>query len=232
MRRLPPVPLGSGIFVRNTVLSFQSLKDLSMTQLDISNLRKTLRQKRQSLTFEQQSLHAEQACQHLMSFDGIKNAKRIALFLSQDGELSTQSAIEALWQLEEIEVYLPALETVPDWHMGFSIYTPESRMVNNQFKILEPDVPNSEHISGRDLDLVIMPLVGFDPQGNRMGMGGGYYDRTFEFKLNRSAQKPLLIGWAHSCQQVESLPAQEWDVPLDGMITENGLTLWNESVRL
>ncbi|MEA3406215.1 MAG: 5-formyltetrahydrofolate cyclo-ligase, partial [Pseudomonadota bacterium] len=79
-----------------------------MTQLDTSNLRKTLRQKRQSLTSEQQALHSEQACQHLMDFDGIKKAERIALFLSQDGELSTQKAIEQLWLLKGIEVYLPA----------------------------------------------------------------------------------------------------------------------------
>lgn len=198
-----------------------------MTQLDTSNLRKTLRQKRQSLTSEQQALHSEQACQHLMDFDGIKKAERIALFLSQDGELSTQKAIEQLWLLKGIEVYLPALETLPDWHMGFSLYTPDSKMVSNQFKILEPDVELSEHITGQDLDLVIMPLVGFDQQGNRMGMGGGYYDRTFEFKLNRPVKKPLLIGWAHSCQQVEKLPAEAWDVPLDGVVTENGLITWS-----
>jgi len=203
-----------------------------MTQLDNANLRKTLRLKRQSLTAKQQTSHAKQACQHLLSLDIVKQAKKIALFLTQDGELSTQQAIEQLWSENDKEIYLPALETLPDWHMGFSPYTSNSQMTRNQFNILEPDVPLSEHISGQDLDLVIMPLVGFDQQGNRMGMGGGFYDRTFEFKLNRPDQKPLLIGWAHSCQQVETLNKEVWDVPLDGIITEQGFIGWNQSSAL
>lgn len=197
-----------------------------MTQLAQSALRKTLRNRRQQLSPLQQKTHSEQACQHLINAKLLDNVTRIAVFLSQDGELNTQALIQALWSKQNLEVYLPALETRPDWHMGFSLYTPDSRLKLNKFKIPEPDVKLSKHCSGDQMDLVIVPLVGFDPMGNRMGMGGGYYDRTFEFKLKKPNTNPLLVGWAHSCQKVERLDKQAWDVPLNAIVTENGLLTW------
>ena len=71
------------------------------------------------------------------------------------------------------------------------------------------------------LDLVLVPLVGFDPQGNRLGMGGGFYDRTFAYRGRRKhTSRPCLIGLAHECQRVEHLPCAGWDIPLDGVITD------------
>jgi len=198
-----------------------------MTQLDPSILRKTLRKRRQQLSESQQESHAQQACQHLIDASLLNNSKRIALFLSQDGELDTQSLIKQLWKIPTLEVYLPTLETQPNWHMGFARYTPQTQLIPNKFNIPEPAVPQKEHLSGEMMDMVIVPLVGFDKAGNRMGMGGGYYDRTFEFKRLKAHLKPLLIGWAHSCQQVDQLKNQPWDVPLNVMVTENGVLYWN-----
>ncbi|WP_373018909.1 5-formyltetrahydrofolate cyclo-ligase [Thiomicrorhabdus sp.] len=194
-----------------------------MTNTCSSTLRKTLRQKRQALTPQQQNQHALAARDHLLKSSLLKNSRKIALFLSQDGELGTDALIQSLWQHEEFEVYLPALETLPDWHMGFSRYHSDTLLIPNQFKIPEPDIPLGQHLPGTEMDLVIMPLVGFDVEGNRMGMGGGYYDRTFEFKLSNKALRPKLVGWAHSCQQVEQLNAEPWDVPLDAIVTEKGI---------
>lgn len=203
---------------------FQSSEPFSMNQTCQHTLRKSLRQQRQKLSWQQQKQHETLACQHLLSSPYLEKAKKVAVFLSQDGELGTRSVIEALWQQSQIELYLPALETQPNWHMGFSPYRKDSKMQNNRFNIPEPDVSFEQHQSGEEMDLVLMPLVGFDLKGNRLGMGGGFYDRTFEFKLKKpQLKKPLLIGWAHACQQVEQLPNEPWDVPLDAIITENGL---------
>ena len=199
-----------------------------MTTLAPPELRKTLRNRRQQLSTQQQKMHSQQACQALLSSNLLQGVKRIALFLSQDGELSTENLIDQLWLNPDLELYLPALETQPDWHMGFSPYTSKSKMIKNQFNIEEPDIATSEHLAGCEMDLVIMPLVGFDQNGNRMGMGGGYYDRTFEFKLQHPNRKPLLVGWAHSCQQVACLDKQVWDVPLNVIVTENGLLNWGK----
>ncbi|MGM0540879.1 MAG: 5-formyltetrahydrofolate cyclo-ligase [Pseudomonadota bacterium] len=197
-------------------------------------LRNQLRTRRKQLTPEQQTLHALQAVTYLQDFletlpnqataNQLSHPLNIALFLSQDGELNTQSAIEYLWHCTEHRIFLPALETKPELHMAFVEYQETSLMINNQFGIPEPQASLDQHLSGQQMDIVLMPLVGFDLQGNRMGMGGGYYDRTFEFKRlsQDSANSTLLIGWAHSCQQVSQLPNEAWDVPLDGIITEQG----------
>ena len=202
-----------------------------------ATLRKQLRTRRKQLTPEQQTQHALQALSYLQDFlenrpeQAISNQPnqpshplKIAIFLSQDGELKTHSAIEYLWNSTEHNVYLPALETKPDLHMAFVEYQANTVMANNQFGISEPQAPMDKHLTGQQMDIVLMPLVGFDEQGNRMGMGGGYYDRSFEFKRlpPESSQQTLLIGWAHSCQKVEQLPNEPWDVPLDGIITEQG----------
>ncbi|MDG6777751.1 5-formyltetrahydrofolate cyclo-ligase [Thiomicrorhabdus sp. zzn3] len=199
-----------------------------MAEFDSASLRTELRQRRQGLSETQQQLHADQACQHFFDanlLDTNTNKRyKVAAFLSQDGELNTSTLIQRLWRLNSVELYLPALETQPDWHMGFSRYTPDSALINNRFGIPEPDVPRNQHLNGKDMDLVIMPLVGYDLKGHRLGMGGGYYDRTFAFKLKSATAEhsPTLIGWAHSCQQVSQLPSEPWDVPLDGLINETG----------
>ncbi len=191
-------------------------------------LRKQLRLQRQSLSPAQQTQHAQLAQQHLAHFLAsteflhTQNKLNIAFFLAQDGELSTDLAIQYLWHSSPHKVWLPILKTNPTGHMAFAEYTPNTPMKKNKFAILEPDLPQSTWISGQALDLVLMPLVGFDAFGNRMGMGGGYYDRTFQFKQQSSKIPPLLIGWAHRCQQVEQLPVNPWDIPLDGIITEAG----------
>lgn len=74
------------------------------------------------------------------------------------------------------------------------------------------------------LDLIILPLVAFDLSGNRLGMGGGFYDRTLSFKHQRCHWKgPKLIGIAHELQRVDLLPVNDWDIPLDAVITEQKL---------
>lgn len=193
---------------------------------ETTELRHQLRKQRKQLSAHQQKRHAEQALSHLQHFlyQQPQAPLRIALFLSQDGELDTHLSIQYLLKATPHKVYLPALESLPDWHMGFVEYTEHSQMITNRFGIAEPSLPLKHHLSGQQLDLVIMPLVGFDKHGNRLGMGGGYYDRTFEFKRTQTenSDKTRLIGWAHSCQQVDQLQPEPWDVPLDGIITEEG----------
>jgi 5-formyltetrahydrofolate cyclo-ligase len=78
-------------------------------------------------------------------------------------------------------------------------------------------------VHSRVLDVILMPLVAFDGQGNRLGMGAGYYDRTLAFlRHRRHWRKPRIIGLAYEFQRMPALPAEPWDVPLDGIITEAG----------
>ena len=191
-------------------------------------VRQQLRLKRNQLSKQQQQSHALKALSHLKNWLklNVEKPSKIAFFLAQDGELNTQQSIEHLWQDSEHEIYLPVLETQPELHMGFCLYRKESKMKKNKFGIFEPDLPLKQHLSGEQLDVVIMPLVGFDKDGNRLGMGGGYYDRSFHFKHAKPNVLPKLIGWAHQCQQHEELPNEPWDVPLDSIITEKQIINW------
>lgn len=83
---------------------------------------------------------------------------------------------------------------------------------------------NKTHeLQAEDLDIVITPLAAFDLQGHRLGTGGGYYDRTFAFLQKNTVKKPKIIGLAYAEQQAELLPHDQWDIDLDGVVTEKGI---------
>jgi 5-formyltetrahydrofolate cyclo-ligase len=99
-------------------------------------------------------------------------------------------------------------------------------MVANRYAILEPKLNCGQICPLPELDILLMPLVAFDEQGNRLGMGGGYYDRTLAKHYAEQREKPKLIGLAHDCQKVESLPIEAWDVPLQQILTPTKFYQW------
>jgi 5-formyltetrahydrofolate cyclo-ligase len=96
----------------------------------------------------------------------------------------------------------------------------------NRYGILEPKLNCSQICPLPELDYVLMPLVAFDKFGNRLGMGGGFYDRTLARLYEQHWQQPQLIGLAHACQQVDELPIESWDVPLKTIITPDKTYCW------
>lgn len=188
--------------------------------MDLKSLRKTLRQTRRNLTVSDQRQHALAATHYLLRSRWLQRPKRVAVFLAQDGELTTDLLIKHLWHRGH-QVLLPIIQP-KSGQLKFAQYLPNTPLVANQFGILEPDVAQHVALSAKAVDVVLMPLVGFDLNGNRLGMGGGFYDKTFAFKLGVK-RRPHLVGWAHGCQQVASLPTQPWDVPMDALVTESGL---------
>ena len=99
-------------------------------------------------------------------------------------------------------------------------YDPGVPMTNNRFGIAEVNLPVSQAIAVSKLDVVLLPLVAFDLKGNRLGMGGGFYDATFSH-LRANKNRPTFIGLAYELQKLESLPSDSWDLPLDGVCTES-----------
>jgi 5-formyltetrahydrofolate cyclo-ligase len=93
----------------------------------------------------------------------------------------------------------------------------------NRFRLPEPDVADSEMLAPEDLDLVLAPLVVFDSYRNRIGMGGGFYDRSFAFRKIPGHTRPVLIGVAHEIQKVDRIVPEEWDVPLDMIVTDQAI---------
>ncbi|MFI3310011.1 5-formyltetrahydrofolate cyclo-ligase [Ewingella allii] len=185
-------------------------------------IRTEVRQRRKNLTSEQQSLFAQQAAERVATHPRIQAASTISVFLSFDGELDTAPMIQRLWQ-EGKHLCLPVLHPFTPGNLLFLRYDPDTTLVRNKLKILEPSLDATQIVPLSQLDIILTPLVAFDSHGQRLGMGGGFYDRTLE---NWQDGGPYPIGLAHDCQQVESLPVEHWDVPLPEVITPGKEWQW------
>lgn len=182
--------------------------------------RRQLRALRRSLSQRERRQRCVALDRLLFSMPLFRNSRRIAVYLPADGEVDTAAIIERAWAMGK-QVYLPVL--VPFLHnrLWFARYEAETPMVRNRFGIAEPRMVHHRRIETHALDLVLAPLVGFDSKGNRLGMGGGFYDRSFSYLARRRRWcKPHLVGLAYDFQQVPQLPAQHWDVPLTAVVTD------------
>ncbi|TVP50161.1 MAG: 5-formyltetrahydrofolate cyclo-ligase [Halomonas sp.] len=187
-------------------------------------LRRLLRRQRQALSAHEQRVAAQRLCRHLKNLPEISRAKRLSLYLPNNGEIDPTPLLPWL-RKRRVEVYLPVLRPFGPNRLWFVAYRSDTPMIKNRFGIWEPDTRFSAQRRNRlpawALDTLIVPLVGFDNQANRMGMGGGFYDRSLAF-MRRPGPKPTLIGVAHACQQVKTLPVEPWDVPLQAVVSDQG----------
>jgi 5-formyltetrahydrofolate cyclo-ligase len=191
-------------------------------------IRLAFRSKRQGLSAPQQKEAAQNIVTIAKRLNLFTHCRRVAVYLSQDGELDTTGLIEYLWSKNK-EVFLPVLHPFCSGYLIFLRYDRTTMMTLNKFGIAEPKLDVSMLCPVQSLDLIFTPLVAFDEQGNRMGMGGGFYDRTLqnlkqhEHNTNNSSQYPKVIGLAHDVQKTLSLPTQVWDIPLAKILTPSKL---------
>lgn len=149
-----------------------------------------------------------------------RNARRVAAYIAFDGEIDPAALIELAFESGK-EVFLPVVDNTA--RMRFARYTPDTSMTLNKYGIPEPSADRRSFVSAKTLDLAVVPLVAFDLDGNRLGMGAGYYDRCFAYlRLRRHWHRPRLLGVAYEFQQVERLQPESWDIPLHGVATEHG----------
>ena len=182
----------------------------------VDQLRQRNRELRAGLDKDQLDRAAVAVCERIGALAEYQKAHHIAAYFAVNGEISLAPVIDrALSQGKKI--YLPNLDQKK---LRFSPYNHAQKMRINRFKLPEPDVADEEMLDPGDLDLVLAPLVVFDADRNRIGMGGGFYDRSFEFRKTPGNDSPLLIGVAHELQKVEHLEPEEWDVPLDMVVTD------------
>jgi 5-formyltetrahydrofolate cyclo-ligase len=186
------------------------------------HIRQTIRQHRRALTPEQQLHFADLAANRMMAYTPVMMAHTVALFLSFDGELDTRPLIEQLWRSGK-RVYLPVLHPFSPDNLLFLHYHPRSELVVNRLKIQEPKLDVRDVLPLNKLDVLITPLVAFDTQGQRLGMGGGFYDRTLQNWQHYGLQP---VGYAHDCQQVDTLPIEKWDIPLPAVVTPSKVWQW------
>jgi 5-formyltetrahydrofolate cyclo-ligase len=184
-------------------------------------LRRGLRAQRRGLSGSEQRHHARTLARRLGRETVFVRARRIGLYWPADGEIDPRHLLE-LPQAKGKRWQLPVLCPYPHPRLWFLTYRADEPMRPNRFGIPEPARRNRRLRVARTLDLLLVPLVGFDADCNRLGMGGGYYDRTLNYLSHRRHwRRPRLVGIAHECQRVARLPVRPWDIPLDMIVTES-----------
>ncbi len=187
---------------------------------DRTEIRRQIREQRRGVSDEIRARSSAEICQSFFQLESFRNSKRIAGFLAFDGEADPLELMKkAVEQGQQVFVPIIVARSQP---LLFAPWHPGIEMKPNRFGIAEPAVPRSEWLNASDLDFVITPLVAFDESCNRIGVGGGYYDRTFSYlSESRSAADITLVGFAFELQKVAAIESQPWDVPLAEVITES-----------
>jgi len=184
----------------------------------MKNLRTRIKQKREQLSSENVDQLGDAIFRNLLDSNILEDKSRIAIYCSVNNEVATMQIIKHLWTKDK-ELFLPIIKSN---QLVFGSYKSGDNLSNNKFDIPEPTTQREELITADVLDLVIVPLVAFDSDCNRLGMGGGYYDRALAFKKTSSkTSSPLLIGLAYELQKVNILEINSWDIPMDGIISES-----------
>jgi len=185
-----------------------------------SDIRKKIRSQRRNLGSKERRIAANLVNNKLCHLRVFRASKRIALYLPNDGELDVIPLIQSAWTMKKA-CYLPVLDTLTADQLKFAPYRPDTLLQVNCFGIPEPVVPERQRIRAHALDLIILPLVAFDAQGNRLGMGGGFYDRTLAYlRYRHHWRKPHLLGVAFDFQKIDALRNHTWDVPLQCIVTD------------
>lgn len=186
--------------------------------MDSNAIRQLMRERRHSLPSEQQAAASRGLAQQLTRLPAFYNSKRIAFYLANDGEIDPQFAM-GIAEAAGKECYLPVLHPVKQKRLYFAQYRSGDALSVNRFGIEEPYLRGAKVVPPLGLDLILLPLVAFDRCGNRLGMGGGFYDRTLATQKRFSR----LIGLAQSCQETDNIAHQPWDVVLQAIVTEKNV---------
>lgn len=176
-------------------------------------LRKLLRQQRKSLSTYQQKQASQQLVNQFRQLTAFRQSKKIGFYQATDGEINPNLLMQLTWHYHK-QCYLPVLRRFPNQELGFIKVSRHSRLHRHRFGFKEPKT--GQRLFVHQLDMVCLPLVGFDKKGQRLGMGGGFYDRSLA-RLPKN--KVYKLGLAHDCQQVEQLISEPWDIALDAIVT-------------
>ena len=179
-----------------------------------------MRAKRRSLATHTRSAQEKQIEMHLLNSNIWRETTTVAAYLASDGEVDLRNVIVRLREMNK-KIAVPM---VYGRDMRFVCLDAETQLKVNRFGIQEP--VDSDTLSSDQFDVVLTPLVGFTNEGDRIGRGGGYYDRYF-----RTRGDTLLIGIAYGFQEVNSMDRKETDQPLDAVVTEAGWTLFSDASK-
>ena len=197
-----------------------------MTKLE---LRRHLRKNRNAIPAAERRQAAAHLLQIALQEKLLLRRQHIGFYIAFEGEMDMMPLLNAaLWKGKT--GYLPVVPQRYQRQLKFSKLSAKPHWYLNRLGIREHWAPNP--LRARQLDLLFVPLVGFDEQGYRLGMGGGFYDASLAYLKRRQCwRKPYLVGVGYECQKVERVPHDPWDVPLDAVITEQRLYRFDRSKK-
>ena len=181
-------------------------------------IRREMRLRRRQIPPLQRKIAGQQMARLATHLSILKRHQRIAVYFSNDGEIPTQALISRLRKMKR-QVFLPVLHPLGHNTLWFCLFNDKIRLSKNRYGIPEPPIKGARVAAAWTLSLVFTPLVAFDSAGNRIGMGGGFYDRTFDRRRIRTGHRGL-TGLAYHFQEVPDLPAEHWDTPLTAAVTD------------
>ena len=183
-------------------------------------LRKHLRAQRRSLSTTDHGYRSRLAAKAVAGLPVFRAGKRVALYLPFDRETDTAALIAAA-RRRGVRLFVPVI--VDRRHSRIRFYPFDGKTRRGVFGIAVPS-SLAHPTASRWLNLIVVPLVGVDALGRRLGMGGGFYDRALEFRRRRRRWPgPRLVGLAFDCQRTDASFAEPWDLRLDSLATESGL---------
>jgi 5-formyltetrahydrofolate cyclo-ligase len=221
LNSLPTSAAGAATGAAGATASPATSAAAAETRLD---LRRRLRARRAALTPGQRIAAAHSIAAHIAGTRWLRGARAVGLYASIGTEVPTGPLLD-LARKRNCPVYLPC---IVDYRYRRMVFAREAaaRSSINRLGIPEPDTLQT--IGARALSVVLLPLLGFDRHGTRLGTGGGYYDRMFAFRRHRhSWHRPLLVGIAFQCQQLPLIERGSHDVPLDAVVTEAGISIFS-----
>ena len=178
-------------------------------------LRRELRQRRRDLPAATRIAAANALADRLLALPFLPSSGFVAGYWAMDGEIGLHAFQMRL--PPALTYCLPMLHA--DESLRFAPWRAGAPLVTNRFGIPEPDIDPDDAMTASEVAMLVLPLVGFDARGARLGMGGGWYDRSLVFRHARPAP-PWLVGAGFALQQVETLPLEAWDVRLDAVCSE------------
>ncbi|MFA1263260.1 5-formyltetrahydrofolate cyclo-ligase [Xanthomonas axonopodis pv. nakataecorchori] len=191
---------------------------------DRDALRQQLRAHRRSLPAAQRLAAADALAERLLALPFAPHGGAVAGYWAMDGEIGLHR-----WQLALPAGLRYCLPVLDGRVLRFAPWRPGQPLVSNRYGIPEPDVARADTLAPEEMALVVTPLTGFDAACRRLGMGGGWYDRSFAFR-HRQAPPPWLVGVGFAAQQVPALPSEAWDVAVDAICTEHATFLKDDTV--
>jgi 5-formyltetrahydrofolate cyclo-ligase len=191
-------------------------------------IRRRLRERRAQLSVQQRTIAARAITAHIAATRWLRGGRAVGLYAAIGSEVPT-APLRALAERRHCPVYLPC---IVDYRYRRMVFARDAGALTAINRLGIPEPAALRIIPVRALSVVLLPLLGFDRHGTRLGTGGGYYDRMFAYRRHRHTwHRPLLVGIAYQCQQLTMIEHASHDVPLDAVVTEDGVTTFTAAAR-